>query len=112
MLSLITALQFDEVVKTSTIPVLVDFFTDRCGHCRELIPILEELAAERAPSLRVVKFNAGEDPAFASQFRITSVPNLILFQDGLPVGQRAGFQPKRDLEAWIDSTVRSERKAS
>lgn len=107
MISPVTAQHFHEIVNTGAIPVLVDFFTDRCSHCRELIPVLEDLAAERAESLRVVKFNAGEDPAFASQFRITSVPNLILFQDGLPIGQRAGFQLKRDLEEWIDFTVRS-----
>jgi thioredoxin len=107
MISTFTANQFPEVVEASRIPVLIDFFTEGCGHCRDLLPVLEEIATEREQSLRVVKFDAHSDPAFAAQFRIRSVPNLILFQGGVPVGQRAGYQPKRDLEAWIDSTVRA-----
>ncbi len=105
MISQINASQFDTQVTTSAIPVLVEFYSDGCSWCDALIPVLSEIAAERPEKLRIYKFNAGNDPQFASRFRITSVPNLVLFQGGAPIGQRAGFAPKRDLVGWIDSTL-------
>jgi thioredoxin-like negative regulator of GroEL len=105
MITQIDASQFNEQVTTSPVPVLVEFFSDHCFHCQQLLPILAEIAAERPDALRIFKFNAGDDPRFASQFRIASVPNLVLFQTGGPIAQRSGFSPKRDLLAWIDAAV-------
>ena len=105
MISQIDATHFNTQVTASPVPVLVEFFSDGCSWCQTLIPILSEIAAERPEKLRIYKFNAGEDPQFASRFRISSVPNLILFQGGTPIGQRSGYAPKRDLVAWIDSTL-------
>ena len=105
MITQIDASQFQEQVTTSAVPVLVEFFSDHCFHCQQLLPILAEIAAERPDALRVFKFDAGADPQFASQFRITSVPNLVLFRAGEPIAQRSGFSPKRPLLAWIDSAV-------
>jgi len=105
MISQIDAAQFNTQVTASPVPVLIEFFSDGCSWCQTLIPVLSEIAAERPDKLRIYKFNAGDDPQFASRFRISSVPNLILFQGGSPVGQRSGYAPKRDLVAWIDSTL-------
>jgi thioredoxin 1 len=105
MISEIDASQFDREVRTSAEPVLVEFFTDHCHFCQEVLPILAEIATERAKTLRVFKFNAGEDPRFASQFRIAAVPNFILFHGGVPIGQRSGFASKRDFLVWIDSAT-------
>lgn len=105
MIPQITVAQFDEQVTSSAVPVLVEFFTTQCGSCHQLLPLLEEIAAEREKTLRIFKFNAGDEPLFASRFRISAVPNLILFQNGNPIGQRNGYQPKRSLLTWIDSTV-------
>jgi thioredoxin 1 len=105
MISQITADQFDQQVTSSTVPVLIEFFTDHCGSCQQLLPLLAEVATEREKTLRIFKFNVGDDPLFASRFRISTVPNLILFEKGTPVGQRSGYQPKRSLLSWIDSTV-------
>lgn len=106
MIPQITAAQFAEQVTASKIPVLVDFFSDQCRFCQELLPVLGDIAKERAESLRIFKFDAGAEPEFAARFGIRAVPNLVLFQNGGPVGQRSGFSPKRDLLAWIDSALR------
>lgn len=105
MIPEIDAAQFDTEVTNSERPVLVDFFTPTCHPCREMLPIMGEIAEERATTLKVVKFDAAKDPAFASRFRITSVPNFILFHRGSPVGQRAGRTPKREMLAWLDSAL-------
>lgn len=105
MITQITASQFAEQVTASKIPVLVEFFSDHCHYCQELLPVLAAIATERPDSLRIFKFDAGAEPEFASRFGIRAVPNLVLFQNGGPVGQRSGFWPKRDLLAWIDSTL-------
>jgi thioredoxin len=105
MISQIDATQFDAQVANSNIPVLIEFFSDHCGWCEALLPVLGEIAGERPDKLQIYKFNAGNDPQFASRFRISSVPNLILFRGGTPVGQRTGYAPKRDLVHWIDSTL-------
>lgn len=105
MITQITASEFTEQVTTSTVPVLVEFFSDHCFHCQQLLPILAEIAAERPVSLRVFKFDAGADPQFAAQFRIRAVPNLVLFRAGEPIAQRSGFSAKRPLLDWIDSAA-------
>lgn len=105
MIPQIHATQFPEQVIASTVPVLVEFFTDRCFHCQQLLPVLAEVAQERPDSIRILKFDGGAEPEFASRFRINSVPNLILFQGGQPIAQRSGFWPKRDLVVWIDGAL-------
>jgi hypothetical protein len=70
MISQIDASQFEGEVNASAVPVLVEFFTDHCSPCEQMIPILAEIAAERPETLRVLKFDAGENPQFASKFRI------------------------------------------
>ncbi|WP_042724406.1 thioredoxin family protein [Chthoniobacter flavus] len=106
MIPQITAAQFAEQVTASKIPVLVDFFSDHCHFCQELLPVLADVATEQTESLRIFKFDAGAEPEFAARFGIRAVPNLVLFQNGGPVGQRSGFSPKRDLLAWIGSALR------
>jgi thioredoxin 1 len=106
MIPEIDAQHFDAEVTQSERPVLVDFFTTICEPCRLMLPRVEEIAQERATDLKVVKFNAEANPAFAARFRISSVPNFILFQRGVPVGQRTGSASKKELIAWIDSTLR------
>lgn len=105
MIPEIEASRFEQEVRASEVPVLVEFFTVTCAPCHHMLPVLAEIAEERRSALRVFKFNAGEDPAFASQFRISSVPNFLLFKDGQPIGQRSGLTSKRELLAWIDSTL-------
>lgn len=102
MIPQITAQEFETQLSANEHLTLVEFYTDRCSHCQQLLPVLTEIANEKTEGLRIYKFDAGNEPEFASRFRIRTVPNLILFQGTTPVAQRSGFAPKRELLKWID----------
>lgn len=97
-----TGKSFPEQVLQSDSPVLVDFWAEWCGPCRSIAPLLEEVAAERQQSLRVVKVNVDEQPELASQFGVRSIPTLILFRDGQVQGQRVGALRRVELDAFLD----------
>ena len=76
---------FDTAIESSSTPVLVDFWSEGCGPCRMLAPVLEELAAEQAGKVVIAKVNIGESPEMSARFGITAVPTLIVFRNGQPV---------------------------
>ena len=92
---------FDEHVKASDVPVLVDFWAEWCAPCRMIAPILEELAREYAGKVLVAKLDVDENPKTAMRFRVMSIPTVILFKNGQPVEVLVGAQPKRNFEAKI-----------
>ncbi|MGH8252889.1 MAG: thioredoxin [Steroidobacteraceae bacterium] len=96
---------FDRDVLKSDKPVLVDFWAEWCGPCRQIGPLVDEIAQERRDSLRVVKLNVDESPAVAQKFGVRGIPTLLLFKDGSVVGQKVGALRKLELADFIDRSV-------
>ncbi len=87
----------------SKIPVLLDIFTPFCGPCRMIAPILDELTKEYNKKVKIVKLDASEEPDLASSYKITKVPTLIAFKNGVEVERKSGSQTKFQLKQWLDS---------
>jgi thioredoxin 1 len=86
-------------------PVLVDFWAPWCGPCRMVAPVLEEIAAEQAEKLRVVKLNIDDNQRTAAQYGVMSIPTMIVFKNGQPAKTIVGAYPKKRLEAELEPLV-------
>jgi thioredoxin 1 len=93
----LTDATFDETVKASTTPVVVDFWAEWCGPCKMIAPVLEEIAVEHEGSLTVAKVNVDDNPDAARRFSVMSIPTLIVFQDGEPAKRLVGAKGKAQL---------------
>jgi thioredoxin 1 len=91
---------FEEQVLQSNVPVLVDFYADWCGPCRELGPVFEELAAE-TPQVKFVKVNVDDSRELAARYRIVSIPHLLLFKNGRVIASQKGLTGKSQLKSLI-----------
>ena len=87
---------FQEEVINSDRPVLLDFWAPWCGPCRMVVPIVEEIAAER-PDIKVGKVNVDEESELAGQFRVMSIPTLVVIKDGQVVNQAVGARTKKQI---------------
>lgn len=93
----LTEAEFDNEVKGSTVPVLVDFWASWCGPCKMLAPVLEEIDQEVAGNAKVCKVNVDEQPALAARFGIMSIPTMIFFKGGEESGKMVGVRAKEDI---------------
>lgn len=96
----VTDADFDQLVLRSPTPVLVDFFATWCPPCKQLAPIVEELARE-TPQARIVKVDVDVSPKTAQRYGIRSIPTLIVFQNGEPAKKSVGFASKTQLQNML-----------
>jgi len=101
----VTDATFDAEVRDSNIPVIVDFWAEWCGPCRQIGPALEELSDQYAGRVKIVKVNVDENPETPAQLGIRGIPSLFLFKDGDVVSNKVGAAPKAALQSWIDGAI-------
>ncbi len=101
----VTDESFDREILGSDVPALVDFWGDHCPACRQISPILADLATEYAGRLKVVKIHASENAATSARFGVRAMPTVLLFSGGVVKGQLVGARPKADFVALADSAI-------
>ena len=96
---------FDKLVLKSSVPVVVDFWAEWCGPCKQIAPALEEISKELGDKVQIVKMNVDENQIEPSKYGIRGIPTLIIFKDGKVLAQKVGAAPKKALADWIKTST-------
>lgn len=103
----ITDSEFEQSVLKSEQPVLVDFWAEWCGPCRQLAPILDDVASEMEGKVTIAKVNIEDSPEAPQRYGVRGIPTMILFKNGQPVATKVGALPKTQLVEWLQNALAS-----
>ena len=96
---------FDQDVSSTSAAVIVDFWAEWCGPCKQIGPILEEISEEKQDTLKILKLNIDQNPQTPQKYGVRGIPTLMLFKEGKLIDTKVGSLPKSALTEWIDSNL-------
>lgn len=105
MAAQVTDTNFDSEVLKSDIPVMIDFWAEWCGPCKQLAPAVDELASELEGKVKVVKMNIDDNPNAPSNYGVRAIPTMMLFKGGELAATQVGVHPKSKLLDWINASI-------
>jgi thioredoxin 1 len=101
----VTDTSFEGDVIDSSKPVVVDFWAEWCGPCKQIGPALEEIAAEMGEEITIAKINIDENPQVPGKYGVRGIPTLMIFKDGQVTATKVGAVPKGQIVDWIKSSI-------
>ncbi len=100
----VTDESFERDVLQSSTPVLVDFWAEWCGPCKQIAPALDQISEELAGAVTIAKVNIEESPGVPSRYGVRGIPTLMLFRDGQMASMKVGAMPKQKILEWLHET--------
>ena len=96
---------FNDDISTPNILILVDFWAEWCGPCKQIGPILEEISNEKKDQIKILKLNIDENPETAQKYGVQGIPTLMIFQNGNLIDTKIGSLPKSNILEWLESNL-------
>ena len=101
----LNAMNWNDIVLNSDMPVLVDFWAEWCGPCRMVGPIVEQLAQSLEGKVKVFKLNVDQNQEIAMKYNVQSIPSLVLFKNGKEIARTIGLSPKEKYEKFVNNAL-------